>query len=365
MRGLVLLLAVLTLTGTVRAFVRRRGRLLRAAGVLVTLVLVLLTAAAAVNAHYGYYPTLGQALGRTSPDQSSLEEAEDRRGRVPEHGSVVEVRLPAPRSGFDARPAQLYLPPAWFARDRPALPVVMMLHGTPGSPTDWVEGGQAAATADAWAARHGGRAPVLVMPDINGSLTGDTECVDSDRGRVETYLTEDVPAAVVRMTGAQPPGRRWAVAGLSEGGTCAMVLTLRHPDLFTAFGQFSGLVGPRSGETNGGVDQTVTDLFGGSETAFRAHEPPDLLAAAGDRYRHLGGWFEVGADDAEPFAAAQQLAPLAQQARIDTCLVVVPGGEHTFAVWRAAFRASLPFLAARLGMVRQTAEMTSRCADPP
>ncbi|MEU2348467.1 alpha/beta hydrolase-fold protein [Modestobacter sp. NPDC049651] len=355
---------MLALAGTVRAFVRHRGLLLRLTGVLVTLVLLLASAAAAVNAHYGYYPTLGQALGRTSPDASSLEAAEDRRGRVPDHGSVVAVQLPAPRSGFDARPAQVYLPPAWFARDRPTLPVVMLLHGTPGSPTDWVEGGEAPATADAWAARHGGRAPVLVMPDVNGTLTGDTECVDSDRGRVETYLTEDVPAAVVAMTGAQPPGRRWAVAGLSEGGTCAMVLALRHPDLFTAFGQYSGLVGPRAGDTNSGVAETVAELFGGSEAAFRAHEPPDLLAAAGDRYRHLGGWFEVGADDAEPLAAAEQLAPLARQAQIDTCLVVVPGGQHTFAVWRAAFRSSLPFLAARLGMVRQTAAMTGSCAAP-
>ena len=44
----------------------------------------------------------------------------------------------------------------------------MLLHGTPGDPTDWTDGGLAPATADAWAAEHGGAAPVLVMPDING-----------------------------------------------------------------------------------------------------------------------------------------------------------------------------------------------------
>jgi hypothetical protein len=30
--------------------------------------------------------------------------------------------------------------------------------------------------------------------------------------------------------------------------------------------------------------------------------------------------------------------------------VTIPGGEHTFAVWSAAFRDSLPWIAARLGI---------------
>ena len=142
------------------------------------------------------------------------------------------------------------------------------------------------------------------------------------------------------------------------------MLALRHPDLFAAFGQFSGLVGPRVGDTNGDVPATVAQLFGGSEEAFRAHEPTALLADPGDRYRGLGGWFQVGSDDAGPLAAARELVPLAQRAGISTCLVVVPGGEHSFTVWSDAFRASLRFLAARLGMVRQTAGMTAGCTGP-
>ena len=363
LRVLLLVLAVLALLGTALALVRRCGRLLRTTAVALTLALVLLNVAAAVNAHYGYHPTVGEALGQPPPDQSSLQAAESRSGRVPDHGSVVSVHLPASRSHFDARPAQVDLPPAWFARPRPALPVVLLLHGTPGAPTDWVDGGEAAGTADAWAAQHGGRAPLLVMPDVNGSLTGDTECVDSPRGDAEAYLTQDVPEAVVRLVGAQPPGRGWAVAGLSEGGTCAMVLALRHPAAFAAFGQFSGLVGPRVGESDGDTAATVDQLFGGSQHAFEAHEPTSLLTDPGDRYRLLGGWFEVGGDDAEPLTAARVLAPLAAQAGIDTCLVVVPGGQHTFAVWSTAFRDSLPFLVARLGIVPQTEAMTSGCAD--
>jgi S-formylglutathione hydrolase FrmB len=239
---------------------------------------------------------------------------------------------------------------------------VLLLHGTPGDPTDWVEGGRAQTTADAWAKAHGGVAPVLVMPDINGTYTGDTECVDSPLGHVETYLTVDVPAAVGANLGTLPPGPGWAVAGLSEGGSCAIMLALRHPDLFRTFGDFSGLAGPRVGETNDDTASTVAQLFGGSQQEFAAHEPADLLRST--RFPQLGGWFEVGALDAEPLAAAQQLAPLAAPAGIATCLVVVPDGDHTFDVWSKALRQSLPWMAQRLGLVPPQPSATAPCQAP-
>src|SRR3954469_13377515 len=74
------------------------------------------------------------------------------------------------------------------------LPVLMLISGTPGVPFDWLRGGGALALANAWAISHGGDAPIMVLPDANGSSWGDTECVDGPRGRAETYLTVDVPA---------------------------------------------------------------------------------------------------------------------------------------------------------------------------
>ena len=198
---------------------------------------------------------------------------------------MVPLTVPPTASNFSARQAQVYLPPAWFATQRPALPVVMLLHGEPGDPSDWADGGEAAATADAWAAQHRGVAPVLVMPDINGSLTADTECVDSPIGNAETYLTVDVPAAVQQQFGTTPPGRSWALAGLSEGGACAIMLALRHPDLFGTFGDFGGLSGPRVGESDTDTASTVAELFGGSRQEFAAHEPADLLATGNPAYR--------------------------------------------------------------------------------
>ncbi|HEX5812814.1 MAG TPA: alpha/beta hydrolase-fold protein [Pseudonocardia sp.] len=356
-RVVVLALGVVAVLATVRSFRRPASPVVRALALTAAVLLALLTVGGVVNAYYAYVPTLGEALG----DVSSHSSADGVDGRIPAKGQVVPLTVPPTASNFSASQAVVYLPPAWFATQRPALPVVMLMHGEPGDPSDWAEGGEAPAAADAWAAQHRGVAPVLVMPDINGSLTADTECVDSPVGNAETYLTVDVPAAVQRQFGTKPPGRSWALAGLSEGGACAIMLALRHPDLFSTFGDFGGLSGPRVGESDTDTASTVTELFGGSQLEFAAHEPADLLATGNPAYRTLGGWFEVGGADDGPLAAAQTLAPLAAAAGIATCLIVVPDGEHTFDVWSAAFRRSLPWMAARLGLVPATPQMTAGC----
>ncbi|MEJ2870406.1 alpha/beta hydrolase-fold protein [Actinomycetospora sp. OC33-EN08] len=341
--ALLVVLLLLAVLGVVLA--RRPVR--RALAVVGLVVALLLTAAAALNLHFEYYLTLGQAVGQDPSDEETIDELLSR-DSDPGPGVVAPVTVPARVSGFAARPAMVYVPPAFFARPRPALPVVVLLHGTPGTPQDWIDGGLAAQTADTFAAAHGGRAPILVMPDVNGSTDADSECVDGPVGRVETYLTQDVPAYVTATFATRPTGAGWAVAGLSEGGSCAIVLALRHPTLFHTFGDFSGLAGPRAGDTNADTASAVTQLFGGSQAAFAAHEPATILASK--RFGQLGGWFQVGDADPEPAAAQAALVPEARRAGIAVCSVVVPGGGHTFDVFSAAFADSLPWMAARLGI---------------
>lgn len=319
--------------------------------VLAAVLLLAVNAGAWTNVHYDYFRTLGFVFGEEPDDEVALAGLLSRT-TVPDHGVLAPITIPATRSGFAARPALVWVPPAWFARPRPALPVVVLMHGTPGSPQDWADGGMADDTADAFADAHGGRAPILIMPDINGTIDADTECVDGPAGRVETYLTVDLPEYVRTTFRTAEPGRAWAVAGLSEGGSCATVIALRHPRMFSAFGDYAGLAGPRVGDTNDDTASTISGLFGGSARAFAAHEPADLLATRS--YPGTGGWFEVGAQDAQPLAATQMLVPLARRAGIATCEVIVPGGGHTFDVFSRAFSDSLPWLAERTGLVPVT-----------
>ena len=345
--GLVLVVAALLVAGRAAGRSVLRRRVTRTVAALVLAVVLVVEVAIGVNARFDYLRTVGDVVGLAPADQAALAQVLLRRTR-PDQGLVATIAPSATVSRFAARPGRVYLPPAWFVRPRPRLPVLMLLHGTPGFPQDWLDGGQAAATADAYAAAHHGLAPILVVPDINGAPDADSECLDGRLGRVETYLGVDVPRYVERMFHSRRPGAGWAVGGLSEGGTCAAMLALRHPGTFPTFVDISGLAGPRLGETNGGVAATVAAMFDGSARAFAEHEPADLLRA--HRYPGLAGWFESGDADPAPAAAATALAGQARRAGMVSCLVLVPGGGHSFDVFAQGLQDAFGWVSGRLGL---------------
>src|SRR4051794_4453606 len=196
----------------------------RVAG-LVAVPVTLLFAANQVNSWFAYVPTVADLVQAPLPHEIPLAQL----GTAIHDGVVVRVDIPGPTSSFRHRRAVVWLPPAAQRSPRTALPVVMMLAGTPGRPDDLLRAAGLATIASRYASAHGGMAPILVFPDHNGSFAGDTECVDGPRGASETYLTVDVPRFVHAAFGTEATG--WGILGYSEGGTCALTLSLRHPDL--------------------------------------------------------------------------------------------------------------------------------------
>ncbi len=333
----------------------------------ISVPLVVAFAAASVNAHYDYLPTLGALFGRNAADQVSavgfrslehahLQSARPRHGHgrpeptwtpvgLPGRGVVLAFSMPATVSHFPARTGQVYLPPVWFQNPHPHLPVIELLHGSPGSPADWTRGGLADVTADAYARTHRGFAPILVMPDVNGiDWSRDSECVNGPQGNAETYLTVDVRDAVVHAFGAQSNAASWAVAGLSEGGSCALQMGLRHPDLFGVVGDFSGDDHPW--------------VTGGLARLFRGTTPGQLLRAeqAYDPRALLAHWharnapaivFASGRSD-PVVAKMQRLVGQARRDHIQAIFDVFPGG-HTFWLWDQSFARTLPWIMEHLG----------------
>ena len=292
----------------------RRARWPRRICGIVAVVLTVVSAGSAVNQTFAYYPTFDRLFGKTADhfldnaELSAMRTQVDKTGQLPDHGATLSVSIPGTNLKFTPRPAYAWVPPAWFARNRPQLPVIELLHGTPGDPSNWTKSSYADATALAFAEQHHGIAPIIVMPDINGSWGGDTECVNSTMyGDVETYLTKTVPQYMQKNFNASTAAGSIAIAGLSEGGLCATTLALNNPKEYVAFGNYSGDESPTYQNDN--EQQTIQTLFGGSTANYNAHNPPYLLTQ--QRFTGLAGWFEAGAQDPVAVKAAHALQPLA------------------------------------------------------
>ncbi|MGV9713809.1 alpha/beta hydrolase [Gordonia sp. NPDC003424] len=347
-----ILLAILL---TIARFIVGRGALQKVVTVLAGVVAVTL-GAAQINISFAAYPTVAALLGDEGGGTITLEQLGDANLHVvpidrwhapagmPADGSILTAPIPGTVSGFAARPAKIYLPPAALTSPAPRLPVLVLMAGQPGSPEDWLLGGQLVTTMDDFARKHHGMTPIVVVADATGTELANPLCVDSHLGNVATYLTKDVPAWVHQnLTVADTARTKWAAAGLSYGGTCSLQLATNHPKLYPTFLDISGQLEP----TLGSRQRTIDIAFGGDAAAFRAVNPMDLMASR--QYPDSAGAFVVGSSDTEYRAGVRATYEAAKRAGMDVHYTEVPGG-HTFAVWSAGLRKELPWLAERLGI---------------
>ncbi|AQT82478.1 hypothetical protein B1R94_01265 [Mycolicibacterium litorale] len=268
---------------------------------IVAIPLTLLSALLALNQWVGYYPSVQTAWGALTagplPNQVDAADLPALRNTVQSAGKLVEVDIGSQASGFKHRSEYVYLPPAWFAgATPPRLPVIMMVAGEFNTPADWIRTGNAMPIIDGYAKSHGGQAPIFVFVDSGGSFNNDTECVNGPRGNAADHLTKDVRPYVIKNFGAADQAADWAVVGWSMGGTCAIDLTVMHPELFSTFEDIAGDHGP----TAGTKEQTISRLYGGDAAAWDEFDPRTVMLRHGP-YVGVAGWFE---DTVKPAAGA-------------------------------------------------------------
>lgn len=263
-----------------------------------------------------------------------------------EVGALVTVDLAATQ--FSHRPAVAYIPPSYFLHPERKLPVIVLMAGNPGKPEQWFESGGADTTLEDFQAEHGGLSPIVVSVDGTGSMTGNPICVDGPTEKVQTYLSQDVPAQLKEKFRVEPDQQKWSIGGLSYGGTCALQVVTNAPHSYGTFLDFSGQAEPTVGDHN----KTVQQFFGGDEDAYQAVNPSKLLddAAGTDKYAHLQGRFVAGHKDSHAKAELQVLNEKARKAGMKTEYFEVDGG-HSYQVWRVALRETLEFAAERGGLL--------------
>ncbi|MDJ0313862.1 alpha/beta hydrolase-fold protein [Arthrobacter sp. H35-D1] len=342
------------------------GRLWRRVLAPLAMGLVLATVGMQVNAYYGSYRTVGDVTGASTANIAPLSPntakkqpghgwatktsgpAVDRWEKpagLPVAGTVNSVQIPGRVSGFTGRTGYVYLPPAYQATNQPLLPVLVLIAGQPGSPADWLKAGELQKTMDTFAAAHQGLAPVVVVPDVNGSNSANTMCMDSQIAKTDTYLAVDVPAWIKDNLTVDSNPQHWAVGGFSFGGTCALQMVALHPKTYPSAIDLSGEAEPA---LSADMNTTIQKAFGGNTAAFDAVTPLNVMAK--NKYPQSWIYFAAGAQDRRFTGYMNKVSAAARSAGMTVTTHSVPGAGHSWDVPLNALGPALTWLAPRLGL---------------
>lgn len=327
---------------------------LRAVAVILVVCAVFSTATG-IDQAYGEYATIGSLFGQDAYREADLtgmakrsdlisvtqwrqKAANGSISDIPAHGEVSKVNIPATTSHFEARQALVYLPPAALvtAKHKPALPVILMMSGQPGSPGRVFAAGGIQTMMDDYAQHHDGLAPIVIAADQLGDDSHNTLCVDSSvYGKALTYLTKDVVDWVKTNLPAAQQAQDWAIAGFSQGATCSLQIGANHPDLF-------GTIIPTGSElkpTNGSESSMISRFFHGDRTVYEKQIPINAIRnhAPSNQTLVIG----AGERDRESVRNVELIAPVAQQEGMHVTAVESLGNAHDWHAVRDTLRYGL------------------------
>lgn len=315
-------------------------------------VSLLLVGLIGLNADLGEFPNLGNALGVGAYRQLAIPATRAHSTItpavtqvMPTVGRIGTVDIPGIVSHFSARPAIVYLPPAALLPHPVALPVIIMLSGQPGGPSDLFIKGQMQATLDVYAHAHNGLAPIVVDADQLGAPAYNPMCLDSALGNAATYLTVDVPNWIKSHLTVRTGATNWAIGGFSEGGTCAIQLGSSYPGIFGAIVDISGEVAP----FRGSVQNTIAVAFHGSLAAYRAAIPANIQKAHGT-YSDSFALFTIGGSDLRYGPGLRATERTAAFHKMQTQLFVSPGTAHDWRTVAYALNQSIPVISSHWGL---------------
>lgn len=352
---------------------------LRVLAACLAFVPAMLFGVAAVNKYYGYYQTWGDVwndFGNKGVKPISAPPAAGTRARssqqqfdtllghevdarnAAQQGVTVSLQVTGGTTNI-TRTVYVYLPPEYFQPQwaNYRFPVIELIHGSPGSPQDWLTVLHAPGTLASLISARQADPAVLVMPDANGGKRLSRQCLNEAGGVAdETFLAYDVPAFVSSTVRVEPPGPAWGIAGYSEGGFCAANLALRHPLRFGFAGVVSGYFQPL---TYNRTPQRV-DPFRGNRALRLQNSPSYELRTAPRNAVIPQMWLVAGSRDKADVLQARYFQELMLERHPDTQLRLIPGG-HTAPVWRAALPLMYTWMTPRLAQAAQQAGEPPPC----
>ncbi|MFK0007408.1 alpha/beta hydrolase [Paenarthrobacter sp. NPDC090520] len=323
----------------------------------ISIPVFLLVTALGVNTEFGLNNTLGSALGiptedpiqlsKPNPDDpiptGPLWQSWKPPANMPSQGKVGTQVIPATASGFNARPAGIYLPPAALTENPPKLPLYVLMMGQPGLPDPQY----VAAALDDFAAKNNGLAPIVIVADQIGPDQDDTLCLDTATyGNVEKYINVDVVNWAKENLNILPDRDHWTIAGYSNGGQCAISFAVKYPKMWGNVVDISGEEFPGAEDTAG----NLAEIFHGDQAAYDAQKPINIMK--GKQFPDTTAVFTAGSDDVVYVAAAKAVSAAAKASGMTVTYYEVPNGGHVGIALNAGLVKGFEVLYPRLGLSR-------------
>ena len=204
------------------------------------------------------------------------------------------------------------------------LPVVYLLHGGGGNFHDW--------SNYSGVAQYSERGLILIMPEGNSSYY--TNSAGHPQDRYEDYIVHDLIADVERRFPALTGRANRAIVGPSMGGFGAVVLSLKHPDLFVfAAGMSSALDVPSRPFSIKRVGQwrQHSSIFGPWKSQNRRASDPYTLVRSADPAK-VPYFFLTCGEQEGLLSANKQFASMLQARHFHYEFHTAPGG-HDWNQW--------------------------------
>jgi enterochelin esterase-like enzyme len=218
-------------------------------------------------------------------------------------------------------------------------PVMVLLHGVPGSPSSWVEGGSLPGSIATLMASGAVKPAIVVIPVIDpGGI--DTDCSDIPTHKNATWLAKDVPDLINAQFRTLPEAKAWGIIGFSTGGLCSVKLAMQYPQTFAS------------------AVAMDPDPFSGD---------PSVLGNAEERKLNSPLWLAQKKPDVSLFVATSaqdrfspvsNITSLQQAVQWPTTLaapLVLPDGGHNWGTWQRMFPTVFPWLSDHLDDAREVA----------
>lgn len=340
-----------------------RNVVFRVVALVAVAVLGILALAAPINAQYLWYPRLGdffpqtgtvdsQQLGATAGTAVSAEKTSSplvtgprQRPADPFAGVTLkptkstagagyaDFTVHGPRSGVTSQ-VTVWLPKEYRQNPHQEFPVIMALHGIEPAPYAYFNVVKLDQTIERLVAEHTMRPAIVVIPHwaVGGN---DNECVDSRQGgKVETWLTQDVPQWVYDTFRVSPGRDSFAALGLSAGGWCGNMAAMLHPDTFATSISLGGYWEP--------IFDPPFIPFGKDSSEWRRY---DLVALAQNNPPPVALWSLYGVSDSLAVPTGDRMIEAVHPPASLTQTTLTRGGHNTD-VWLPYVPNSLEWLGA-------------------